>query len=90
VKKPSAFQIFRKNLVPRGTLPVVKLFLSNSAFFDESKIKELINYLEMKTVMVANGIDEFSPSDLIALEVLRDSSFYEDTIKSYKTLAENT
>lgn len=54
---------------------VVKLFFANP-FYQGKFIEELITYLEKKIRLARVGIEELSPSDVLALEILRDSSYF--------------
>jgi hypothetical protein len=64
----------RANLVPKGTKPVVRLSLNAAAYFDYDFITKCIDTIEMKAPMVSAGLAEFSPLEILAMELLKDSA----------------
>jgi len=64
----------RANLVPRGTKPVVRLSLNDASYFDYGFITKCIDTIEKKAPMVAAGLDEFSPLEILATQILIDSA----------------
>lgn len=67
--------IIRSNVKPEEKPKVVMLFFSNP-YYQGKFIEELIAYLEKKIVLAKVGIEELTPSDVLALEILRDSSYF--------------
>jgi len=64
----------RDALVPQGTKPIVRLSLNAAAYFDYGFVTKCIDTIEKKVPQVAAGLDEFSPLEILAIEVLKDSA----------------
>ena len=67
--------IIRSNVKLKEKPEVVMLFFANP-YYQNKFIEKLIAYLEKKIVLAKVGIEELTPSDVLALEILRDSSYF--------------
>ena len=70
----NVIETLRDSLQPQGTKPVVRLHLSGAAYFDKEFVDKCIDQLEAKANAVASGLDGFTPLELLAVAVLKDSS----------------
>jgi len=72
--KLPVLEVMRRNLVPRGTAPLVGLRLQSATYVDKELVTAAINELEKLPLMVMLG-EEVSPLQKIAIMVLRDSAY---------------
>lgn len=63
-------------LVPGGELPIIRLFLKDSSYFNEDFVKQCINEVEKISMMSVLG-EQVSPLQLLAIQVLKDSAYIE-------------
>lgn len=64
-------------LQPKGTKPVVRLFLKDMGanYFSHDFVKECIKDMQKKSLLVNSGLYEFSPLERLGMHVLMDSSY---------------
>ena len=72
-ENPSLIEQLRESLVPQGTANVVRISLPGS-HFDADFVQSCITELERKALLVKCELETFSPLDILALEVLRESA----------------
>jgi hypothetical protein len=65
----------RETLQPKGTAPLVRLFLNNAAYFNKDFVKSCIDEIERKTFLVACELDDFTPLEKLGFHVLCDSAY---------------
>lgn len=63
-------------LVPQGTLPVVRLFLNSSSYFNKPYIDECIQDLEKAIFNISLG-EPLTALQKLAINVLLDSAYIE-------------
>lgn len=64
----------REALVPKGTRDVIVLNLGTCPVYNGEFIRKCIDELELKAKIVACGMDEFTPLERLAFEVLTQSA----------------
>jgi hypothetical protein len=67
----------RASLVPKGTLPVVRIFLKDNTYYKQEFVESCINELERKLLLVRAEMEELTPLEKLAIAVLVDSSYIE-------------
>jgi hypothetical protein len=65
----------RESLVPKGTKPVVRLFLKDASFFNYEFITGCIDEINKRSLIVKAELDEFTPLEKLAMHVLFDSAY---------------
>lgn len=73
-EQDNVFQQMREVLQPKGTAPLVRLFLGDAAYFDEAFVRECIDDLE-RTGISAHALGEpLTPLQKLAMNVLTESA----------------
>jgi len=81
IKKKMSDQEIIKNLrealVPKGTAPVVRLFLNDMGgnYFNEDFVQQCINDFETKIFLASTGLYEITALEKLAIHVLLDSAY---------------
>lgn len=65
------FTVLEETLKPSGSSPLIRLFLRNSAYFEESFVNECVE--ELKQIVILSGSIEPSALQKLAMFVLLDS-----------------
>lgn len=65
----------RTFLIPKDDKKVVRLHIENP-YYEKEYLSKMIDYLDRKALMVKAGLDELSPTDIFALEILGNSCYY--------------
>ncbi len=63
----------RAGLKPKGTEPIVRLGFINP-YYDHSFVMQCLDEIEKKMPMVMAGIDEFTSSEELVMQLLNQSS----------------
>lgn len=69
------FEQLRIALRPKGTSPIVRLFLRDNSYYKEPYVQECIDELEHKINLVSAGLHEFTNLERLSINVLMDSSY---------------
>jgi hypothetical protein len=69
----------KQELIPRGSSELVRLFLKDSFYVRETKIKKLIKEIESINIKATLGVE---PSELekLGLKILLDSAYISDLL----------
>lgn len=71
----------REALKPKGTAPVVKLFLRDNTYYDEAYVKKILADLSTRLICIHAGFDdELTPLEKLAVQVLLDSAYIKQEI----------
>lgn len=65
----------KSNLIPKGSEPVVKLFLNNNSYYNEKFVQKCISDLVAKSLIVRSELDDFTSLEKLAIQVLFDSAY---------------
>jgi len=77
--KPDVITEMRKELVPRGTAPLVRMFLNDNTYVNTKFATECIDAIEHRLLMSNAGLlEELNPLEKLAIMVLKDSSYIKD------------
>jgi hypothetical protein len=77
VGAPDLFEQLRTSLVPRGSAPLVRLFMRDAACFDADFVQKAVAEAKSRCALAAGGVDELSALEKLALHLLCDSAFIE-------------
>lgn len=72
---PDLFEQLRTSLVPRGSAPLVRLFMRDAAYFDANFVQKAVAEARSRCTLAASGIDELSVLEQLALQLLCDSAY---------------
>jgi hypothetical protein len=71
----------RNALTPKGTEPVVRIFLEKNTYMDENFIKQAIKEFETKLILESGLNEPPSALEKIGMMVLSDSAYLCDRMK---------
>ena len=75
VVAPDLFELLRNSLVPRGSAPLVRLFMRDSAYYDADFVQKAVAEAKSRCTLAASGLDELSVLEQLALQLLCDSAY---------------
>jgi len=64
----------REGLQPKGTADVVRLQFIGGGFYKYRFVQDCVDELEQKAHRVAVGLDQFTKLEILAMQLLNDSS----------------
>jgi hypothetical protein len=64
----------RKQLQPKGTASVTRLQFEGLGYFEHAFIEQCLNELENKLSQSRAGVHEFTPLEILAIQLLTDSA----------------
>lgn len=85
IEEQTIIERLRNQLQPRGTAPIVQLFIAKYGYFDKDFVHECIDELEKIPMRVACG-DKPTVLEKLAYQVLLDSAYID--LKHEAELAE--
>lgn len=71
---PDLFEQLRSSLVPRGSAPVVRLFMNDSSYYDADLVQKAVATARSRYALAASGLDELNVLEQLALQLLCDSA----------------
>ena len=72
---PDLFELLRTSFVPRGSAPLVRLFMRDAAYFDVDFVQKAVAEAKSRCTLAASGVDELSVLEQLALQLLCDSAY---------------
>lgn len=73
-------------LIPQDDKNVVKIRINNP-YYEKEYLTKMVDYLDHKALMVRAGLEDLSPTDIFALEILGNTCCYNP--EDYKEWREN-
>jgi len=73
------FEQLRTGLVPRGSAPLVRLFMRDAAYFNVDFVQKAVAEAKSRCALAASGVDELSVLEQLALQLLCDSAYIRKT-----------
>jgi hypothetical protein len=74
IENPTIIERLRNQLQPKGTAPIVQLFIAKYGFFNKDFVHECIDELDRMHLRVACG-DKPTALEKLAYQVLLDSAY---------------